>query len=345
MTARCSSIDLANSAGPPGLGNWAVMIRRSLMTGSVIHHRLDVGGDALTKIVRHRGWAKQPHQPIDGQRRIAGLRDGRDIGYRRSTRGVGHRERLDLASLNLRARDGVGRLVKLHAAGSEIVRRLDRIAVGHLLDVDADVLEPALEHDVESAGQAGPVEFAGLGARQLDHVLERIDRQVGRHRNGDHGVRHPRDRCEIALLIRRIVVQVRVAEEGRAGCKQQDMVVLSTDESVIATMPSPPGRFSITIGWFHFLLSRSASNRAPMSAPLPGPSVRMNLTGRVGHDCAEADATASRDANSAARMKPEPIRRTEVMRSSDSCLGAQTSRRGCVGECDTGARSVKLAGR
>src|ERR1700716_209373 len=33
-TARCSSIDLANSAGPPGLGTWAVMIRRSLMRGS-----------------------------------------------------------------------------------------------------------------------------------------------------------------------------------------------------------------------------------------------------------------------------------------------------------------------
>jgi hypothetical protein len=33
-TARCSSIDLANSAGPPGLGTWAVVIRRSLMSGS-----------------------------------------------------------------------------------------------------------------------------------------------------------------------------------------------------------------------------------------------------------------------------------------------------------------------
>src|SRR6516165_10524868 len=51
-------------------------------------------------------------------------------------------------------------------------------------------------------------------------------------------------------------------------------------------MPSPPGRFSITIGWSHFLVSLSANKRAPISAPLPGPSVRMNLTDRVGHDCA-----------------------------------------------------------
>ena len=64
-------------------------------------------------------------------------------------------------------------------------------------------------------------------------------------------------------------------------------------KALMATMPSPPGRFSITTGWPHFLVSRSASSRALMSAPLPGPSVRMNLTGRVGQFCAVAGVAPS----------------------------------------------------
>src|SRR5215831_13444049 len=74
-------------------------------------------------------------------------------------------------------------------------------------------------------------------------------------------------------------------------------------------MPSPPGRFSITIGWSHFLVSRSASNRAPISAPLPGPSVRMNLTDRIGHDCAATGAAANSGVNNAASINMQVRRR------------------------------------
>jgi hypothetical protein len=45
--------------------------------------------------------------------------------------------------------------------------------------------------------------------------------------------------------------------------------------ALIAMMPSPPGRFSMTTGWPHFLAKRSAASRPPMSAPLPGPSDTM----------------------------------------------------------------------
>src|SRR5215469_9483876 len=69
----------------------------------------------------------------------------------------------------------------------------------------------------------------------------------------------------------------------------------------MATRPSAPGLFSITTGFPQRAGSRSASRRAPMSTPEPGPSVTMNLTGRCGQAgaCApdgetdQARATAS----------------------------------------------------
>ena len=60
---------------------------------------------------------------------------------------------------------------------------------------------------------------------------------------------------------------------------------LAPTKAAMATMPSPPGLFSITTDWFHFLASRSTRSRAPMSVPLPGPSVRMKRTERVGQAC------------------------------------------------------------
>ena len=65
---------------------------------------------------------------------------------------------------------------------------------------------------------------------------------------------------------------------------------LALTKALMATMPSPPGLFSMTTGWPHFLVSRSASSRPPMSVPLPGPSVRMNFTVRVGQLCADDGA-------------------------------------------------------
>ena len=54
----------------------------------------------------------------------------------------------------------------------------------------------------------------------------------------------------------------------------------------MATMLSPPGRFSITTGWPQIFCSRSANSRPPMSAPAPGPNGTMNFTVRVGQACA-----------------------------------------------------------
>ena len=56
----------------------------------------------------------------------------------------------------------------------------------------------------------------------------------------------------------------------------------------MATMPSPPGRFSTTTDWPQRADSLSANSRAPISTPLPGPSVTMNRTGRFGHASAAA---------------------------------------------------------
>src|SRR5262249_2608305 len=182
--------DLGRSAGIGylGCGDEAILDHRIS-----IYHPLDVGGDALAQLTRH-GWrAEQPDQSIHGQCRIAGLCDRRDIGYGRGARGIGHRQNLDLASLDLRTRGGVGRFVDLHSTSGEIIHGLDRVAVRHLFDVNADALEPTLEDDVEGAGQAGPVELTGLAARQLDHVLERAWREVCRHRNSDDGIGYARN--------------------------------------------------------------------------------------------------------------------------------------------------------
>ena len=61
---------------------------------------------------------------------------------------------------------------------------------------------------------------------------------------------------------------------------------LAPVNALMATMPSPPGRFSTTTGWPHFADSLSAISRAPISTPLPGPSGRMSFTARVGQFCA-----------------------------------------------------------
>src|SRR5579871_918048 len=60
-------------------------------------------------------------------------------------------------------------------------------------------------------------------------------------------------------------------------------------------MASPPGRFSTTTGLPQRAVSRSANSRAPISAPLPGPSGTMKRTLRWGQDvCAEAIGIAMR---------------------------------------------------
>src|SRR5436305_10191500 len=73
--------------------------------------------------------------------------------------------------------------------------------------------------------------------------------------------------------------------------------------AVIATKPSPPGRFSTTTAWPHFAASFSEISRAPISAPAPGPSGRITRTVRVGQFCA-ADGNADSASDEIARAEP-----------------------------------------
>ena len=77
---------------------------------------------------------------------------------------------------------------------------------------------------------------------------------------------------------------------------------------MIATMPSPPGRFSITTGLPHRSASRSAKMRAVMSTPLPGPRGTIKRTCRCGHDgagafCARAGKACIKAATTATLVK------------------------------------------
>ena len=76
---------------------------------------------------------------------------------------------------------------------------------------------------------------------------------------------------------------------------------------LIATIPSPPGRFSTTTGWPQRAESLSAIRRAPMSAPEPGPSVRINLTVRCGQVCAATGAIENASASSDAAATPSLV--------------------------------------
>jgi hypothetical protein len=78
--------------------------------------------------------------------------------------------------------------------------------------------------------------------------------------------------------------------------------------ALIATRPSPPGRLSTITGCPQRCASRSANSLAPISVPLPGPSDRIQRTGRVGQsDAADAVAGAARTAI-APKMKAESAR-------------------------------------
>src|SRR5215475_10880192 len=90
------------------------------------------------------------------------------------------------------------------------------------------------------------------------------------------------------------------------GAARSTWSSLAPTNALMATRPSPPGRFSTTTGWPQRLLNRSPIIRVPISTPLPGPSVTMNLTARCGQVCA-FDGCAAR--TSTARQATPNARR------------------------------------
>src|SRR5262245_42163588 len=70
------------------------------------------------------------------------------------------------------------------------------------------------------------------------------------------------------------------------GAARSTWSSLAPTNALMATRPSPPGRFSTTTGWPQRLLNRSPIIRVPISTPLPGPSVTMNFTAPCGQVCA-----------------------------------------------------------
>src|SRR5262249_43714079 len=118
---------------------------------------------------------------------------------------------------------------------------------------------------------------------------------------------HPGDRLQILGLVGKVLVDEGMRGERGRWRGQQHVIVLGGDQ-LIATSPSPPGRFSTTTGWPQRLLRRSASSRVPISTPLPGPSVTRNFTGRCGQVCAGDGVAETTNASAAARMKTQRSR-------------------------------------
>src|SRR6185295_11309815 len=95
--------------------------------------------------------------------------------------------------------------------------------------------------------------------------------------------------------------------EAGANSSTWSSCALST--AVMATKASPPGLFSTTTGCPHFAASLSATNRAVISTPEPGPRWIIKRTGRWGQcgpdvcACAESAATIAKRQNETVKNK------------------------------------------
>ena len=119
----------------------------------------------------------------------------------------------------------------------------------------------AISSSSELAGEA-------VGTVMPTKVLE--TRAIGARSSGLYGRLSCRNGC---------AVNAEVGDSSRMWSS------LALTKALMPTMLSPPGLFSMTTDWPHFLVSRSARSRPPISVPLPGPSVRMKRTVRVGQAC------------------------------------------------------------
>src|SRR2546425_1713598 len=128
-------------------------------------HLPDVRRDARAQRERHFGGTEKSDQPVEREVRIAGLRDRRQIGQDRCSNAVGHGEQFDLAGLQLRPHDRIGRFVELNAPGGEVVGRLDLIAIRDLRQAQPSIAQESCHEKVDGAGGAGPIELARLRAR------------------------------------------------------------------------------------------------------------------------------------------------------------------------------------
>src|SRR5580700_3145144 len=80
-----------------------VELRRDLRIAA---DRPDVGRDAGANLAPHVRKSEQAHESVEGQPRVTGFRDGRNIGRGVRPLAVRHRELPDPAGLDLRPHDG-----------------------------------------------------------------------------------------------------------------------------------------------------------------------------------------------------------------------------------------------
>ena len=104
-------------------------------------------------------------------------------------------------------------------------------------------------------------------ARTLSNTSFKIGPEGRRRANRDERGADARDRREIIRIVRQLAVKIGMPGERRRGRKKQRVVTRALVKAVRATKPLPPGRFSTTTGWPHWLVSFSAIRRVPTSAP------------------------------------------------------------------------------
>ena len=145
----------------------------------------------------------QAHPRGDDEILHAGFRHGRHVGQQRRRFVAGHRERAQLAGLDLPERRADRVELRLHLAGDQILARRRRAAIGHMRVRRAD-LEPEhhgaqMRRGADAAG--GERDLAGIGAVERDEFGQRLGRHVGI----DHQhVRQARDQRDAGQSRRRL---------------------------------------------------------------------------------------------------------------------------------------------
>ncbi len=187
----------------------------------------DVGGRA------RRGQQAEPRAGLVAfERRTAGLFHSGHVRQRWRAGGTGHRQRLELARLDLR--HGRGQVVEhhVHVAAHHVQQGRTRAAVGHVQHVGAGhALEQfAREVDGGAVAAGGHVELARMGLGVADEVLHARDALRARLLGIDfHHVRHrghQRDRHEVLDgVVGQLAVERAVDAVGAHGAHEQRVAV------------------------------------------------------------------------------------------------------------------------
>ena len=111
---------------------------------------------------------------------------------------IGDRKYFHSSSLHLRTHDRVGGHVDLDHSGRQIRDGSGRVLVWHFRHLESEGVQIAGKDEIGKAGGGGPVQLAGLGARQCLQFFQRTDVQRGWYADRNNSLGNSCDRDQVA---------------------------------------------------------------------------------------------------------------------------------------------------